>query len=97
MRCDNSGELQKACKMLRICRDCSQPGVPQTNALAERIVQDITNGSSAALLQAGLPPCYWPFAVQPYCVLDNTNHESGESRVLDSARMETNSQEKDFH
>jgi hypothetical protein len=79
LRCDNSGELQKACKTLGICRDSSQPGVPQTNAIAERTVQDITNGSSASLLQAGLPPCFWPFAVQTYCILDNTNRENGES------------------
>jgi hypothetical protein len=79
MRCDNSGELQKACKMLGICRDSIQPGVPQTNTVAERTVQDITNGTSAALSQAGLPPCFWPIAVQTYCVLDNTNFQNGES------------------
>jgi hypothetical protein len=65
--------------MIGICQDKSQPGVPQTNAIIERTVQDVTNGSSTALLAAGLPPCFWPFAVQAYCFLDNTNFHEGAS------------------
>ena len=36
----------------------SQPGVPQNNAVAERLVQDVLYGTRTALVRAGLPPCF---------------------------------------
>ncbi len=40
---DNSGEIKKACKELIILHDGSQPGMPQTNGIAERNNQSIIN------------------------------------------------------
>ena len=56
---DRSGEIERALRDLHIVSDTSQPGVPQNNAVAERLVQDILEGTRTALLRAGLPPCFW--------------------------------------
>ncbi|MFM7987884.1 MAG: hypothetical protein ACKPKO_52085, partial [Candidatus Fonsibacter sp.] len=56
---DCSGEIERALRDLHIVSDTSQPGVPQNNAVAERLVQDVLEGTRIALLRAGLPPCYW--------------------------------------
>ncbi len=76
---DNSGEINKACKSLEILRDGSQPGMPQTNSLAERNNQTIITKTIACLLEAGLPPCYWSFAGPCLCLLMNTDRSAGES------------------
>ena len=59
---DNSGELIKATKAVKVNHESSQPGVPVSNAIAERNNQDILNGTKAALETAGLPACVWPYA-----------------------------------
>ncbi|MFM7979920.1 MAG: hypothetical protein ACKPKO_11450, partial [Candidatus Fonsibacter sp.] len=76
---DRSGEIERALRDLRITSDTSQPGVPQNNAVAERLVQDVLEGTRTALLMAGLPPCYWEFACQHYCLMENdiTRRKSG--------------------
>ena len=56
---DCSGEIERALRDLHIVSDTSQPGVPQNIAVAERLVQDILEGTRTALLRAGLPPCFW--------------------------------------
>ena len=61
---DRSGEIERALRDLHIVSDTSQPGVPQNNAVAERLVQDILEGTRAALLRAGLPPFFWAYACQ---------------------------------
>ncbi|MFM7982024.1 MAG: hypothetical protein ACKPKO_22165, partial [Candidatus Fonsibacter sp.] len=76
---DRSGEIERALRDLHITSDTSQPGVPQNNAVAERLVQDVLEGTRTALLRAGLPPCYWEFACQHYCLMENviTRRKSG--------------------
>ena len=69
---DNSGELKKALKSMKILHEGSQPGVPQTNAVIERTNQDIVCGARCCLDAAGLPPCFWSFAAPCYCLLENT-------------------------
>ena len=54
----------------------STPGVPQTNARVERTVQDVLDGCRVFLHMAGLPNCFWPYAVQCYCHLDNIRRDS---------------------
>jgi hypothetical protein len=76
---DASGEIKKACKLLRLVHERSQPGVPQNNAIIERTNQDIVTGTIASLVQAGLPPCFWSFAASCYCMLDNTDYAKGPS------------------
>ena len=41
---DNSGELSASCRALEILPQHSVPGIPQSNAIAERLVQDCLEG-----------------------------------------------------
>ena len=66
-----SGEIERALRDLHIVSDTSQPRVPQNNAIAERLVQDILEGTRTSLLRAGLPPCFWECACQHYCLMEN--------------------------
>jgi transposase InsO family protein len=79
MYSDQSGEIRVACTKVGILHDKSQPGVPQTNALIERTNQLILTKTIVALLEAGLPPCYWSFAAPCTCFNLNTDFENGDS------------------
>ncbi len=68
---DRSGQIQRALRDLHIVSDTSQSGVLQNNAVAERLVQDVLEGSQTALLRAGLLPCLWEYACQHYCTMEN--------------------------
>jgi len=70
---DNSGEIGAALKKLRIMPHNSLPGVPQNNAVAERLNRDTLEGARTALMQAGLPACFWSFAAPHYCMMENTH------------------------
>ena len=59
---DCSGEIDRAFCALHIVLGNSQPCVPQNNAVAKRLVQDVLEGTRTALLRAGLPPCFWEYA-----------------------------------
>ena len=52
--------------------ELSQPGMPQTNGIAERAVQEVLAGTRTLLVQAGLPGYFWGYASQCYCLLHNT-------------------------
>ena len=69
-------EFDAAMKELRIPLDHSLPGLPKNNSLAERTNQEIINTVATALLHAGLPAQYWPFALN--CVVQNLNIEDVE-------------------
>ena len=71
MYCDNSGELENACKNLGIPREKSLPGIPRSNARAERVNRDVLDGTRTLLIHAGLPGAFWPFAANRYCHMDN--------------------------
>ena len=51
----------------------SLPGAPQTNAVVERLNGDILDGTRTLLARAGLPACFWPFAAEHYCLMENTH------------------------
>ena len=69
---DNHRSIRKACHLLSIMWEGSQPGMHQTNARIERCNGEILAGSRALLVAAGLPSAFWPFACPCYCHLDNT-------------------------
>ena len=56
---DDGPELINACVELKLNHDLSLPGRPQNNSLAERTNQFIIDQTSACLVHAGLPTCYW--------------------------------------
>eukprot|EP00972_Heterocapsa_arctica_P086783 12792878-Heterocapsa_arctica.AAC.1 len=62
MYSDNSGEIIKASKKLRILREPSQPGVPESNAKIERTNLDVLEGMRTSMIHASFPECFWPFA-----------------------------------
>ena len=70
---DDAPQFESALKELRIPLDQSLPGHPQNNSLAERNNQFMMLTTSTCLLEAGLPPCFWPFAVE--CVSHLLNIE----------------------
>ena len=48
--CYRSGEIERALRDLHIVSDTCQLGVPQNSAVAERLVQDVLEGTRTALL-----------------------------------------------
>ena len=50
---DRSGQISRALKHLNIMPQGSQPGVPQTNAVAERANGDVSAGTRSLMLAAG--------------------------------------------
>ena len=60
---DQAPQFVKACRELRITLDTSVPGRKVTNSLAERNIQFLVGATATCLLEAGLPACYWSFAV----------------------------------
>ena len=68
---DRSVEIERALRDLHIVSDTRQPGILQNNAVVERLVQDILEGTRTSLLRAGLPPCFWEYGCQHYCLMEN--------------------------
>ena len=60
---DQAPQFVKACRDLKITLDTSVPGRKVTNSLAERNIQFLVTATTTCLLEAGLPACYWTFAV----------------------------------
>ena len=70
---DNAPELELACTKLGIVHEKSRAGVPQNNSIFERANLDILEGTRTTLVSAGFPECFWPFAAQRFCLLENTS------------------------
>ena len=70
---DDAPQFESAMRELRIPLDQSLPGHSQNNSLAERNNQFLLLTTTTCLLQAGLPPCFWSFAVE--CVSHLLNVE----------------------
>ena len=64
---DNSREIQKAVSSLGFPHRLSTPGVPATNSYVEGLVGKVMAGGRTLLEAAGLPACYWPYAVRAFC------------------------------
>ena len=56
---DSVGELMSAARLLGIPHEASQQGMPQTNGVIEREVQDMVSGTRTALVAAGLRGYFW--------------------------------------
>ena len=61
----------------RVPHDCSEPGDPQANGLAERHVQEVKYGVAACLGQAGLPHKYWCYAMNYFETAWNISRHVG--------------------
>ena len=69
-----SDKLKYAIKTLGWNHNKNTPGISQTNSVAERQIRDISAGTRALLVQAGLPACYWCYAAPTYCFGTNTKY-----------------------
>ena len=78
LHADRSGGIHKALKKLSIMPQCSQPGVPQTNAFVERANAEVLNGARVLFLVAGLPHCFGEYATKSFCFLDNVTRLDAE-------------------
>ena len=74
---DDAPEFINACSELKIPHDLSLPGKKQNNSLAERTNQFIVDQTTACL--AGLPTCYWTYAITALCHLMNVEEINGSS------------------
>ena len=79
---DDGPELINACAEMKLNHDLSLPGRPQNNSLAERTNQFIIDQTSACLVHAGLPTCYWAQAIATLCHLTNVEEVNGSSAWL---------------
>ena len=75
--CDNARELMSAAKELHWMNPTSEPYVPQSNGLAERMVRTSKEGARALLVQSGLSNEWWPYAIKAFCFARNSfGHEA---------------------
>ena len=63
----------------------SLPGVPKSNALAERTVQIVLQGTRTLLVAAGAPICFWPYAAECFCFHENVFEEIDDSSAEPAA------------
>ncbi len=68
---DNSLELLKACSEPEYPHDTSTLHTPQSNGVSERSVRKVNEGTTNVLLQTGLHPLWWCWAMRCYCFLLN--------------------------
>ena len=80
---DHAPQFVSACQQQGITFDHSLPGRPMNNSFAERNNLYVTDQVSACLLVAGLPPCYWSFALTSTCHLLNVEIVDGENAWYD--------------
>jgi len=76
---DSAKELKRALLDLRIPHGRATPGRHQANGFCERSVRKVVDGARAALEHAGLPACFWVFAIRHWCFQTNVDIIDGES------------------
>ena len=68
---DSSKQIMRAVRTLGINHEHSQPGVSRSNGIIEALVGSLCDAVRAALVTAGLPGCFWPFAGPCIALLRN--------------------------
>ena len=68
---DNAPELVSAMKVLQWRHVISKDYISKTNAVAERLVRSVLEGTRVNLLQSGLHHQYWPHAARHWCFMSN--------------------------
>ena len=84
---DNSREITEAANGLGVALDTAQPGVPQTNAIAERTNGDVLAMTRTAMVAGGFPACYWSWAAQCVCFNDNARCVNGTSAYYETHKQ----------
>ena len=68
---DNSPEFGKSCEELSWNHCASTPRRSETNAIADRAVRRIKEGTSAVLFQSDLDEKWWADSMECHCYLRN--------------------------
>mgnify|MGYP000043257264 FL=1 len=76
---DSAPELIRAIADLRYPHGKATPSRHQNNGFCERVVRKIVEGARAVLEHAGLPNCFWTFAVRHWSFMDNVTVTNGDS------------------
>jgi len=76
---DSAHELKKSVKALGVPHGKATPGRHQANGFCERTVRRVVEGARALLEHAGLPSCFWVFAVRHWCFMHNVKVTEGGS------------------
>ena len=76
---DSAPELIRAISDMKVPHCKATPSRHQNNGYCERVVRKIVEGARAILEHAGLPSCFWTFAVRYWCFLDNVTVTDGDS------------------
>ena len=71
MYADRDEVIDKVAKYLHGIRKKLELGDSQANGVVESLNRRIHEGTRAALIQVGLPICWWSYAVQHWCFLRN--------------------------
>ena len=82
---DNAANIKRAAKDMGLIAEFSLLGVPKSNSLVERTVQDVLQGTRTFLVMAGLPTCFRPYAAECYCFHSNVFEETILIAPLDCA------------
>ena len=70
---DNSRELKAAIKELGYRRQTSIEYVDSSKSFVEREIRQMLEGARSNLVQAGMPLCMWPMAMQHFAIAVNAN------------------------
>ena len=76
---DDAPQFDKAMKALKIPMDTSLAGKSKHNSLAERTNQFVLVATTTCLLEAGIPPYFWMYAIR--CVSHLLNIEPNDDEV----------------
>ena len=63
--------MKSCCKKHRMHHEVSDPGIPQSNGLAESMVRVEVEGTKCILSHSGHPPIFWPPAVEHFAFSRN--------------------------
>eukprot|EP00973_Karenia_brevis_P073074 10149198-Karenia_brevis.AAC.1 len=74
----------------------SEPGAPQSNAIAECNVEDYIKGARATCHHAGLPSCFWTYAGPMHCIHSNNRKRGGKIPCVERCGREWEGQEIPF-
>jgi hypothetical protein len=66
-----SADFNKVCVMAGILREHTIRATPEQNGAVERVNRHISEGATALLTEAGLPPSFWGFAVLAFIHVAN--------------------------
>ena len=74
---DNFGSIVESCKAMGIQHRPAPPGDHASNGLIEGLNRRAEEATRCYLAQAGLPVCWWPFAIQHWAFHRNAHIPEG--------------------